>query len=462
MLDFNESASTLNGAKVSYASGTLTLADYGASQEDGYIFVFDTTEIGSGSITLTSAAFSTAANASTDNLTPATITSGTVKVTVNAPSYSVTLPNIFSGNTSVAEGQSYTFRIAAADGQYYDYTVSAAMVGTPSVTVTNNGDGSYTVANVTGDLTISGSRTPKQYTLTFVTSTGVVLPSTTPVTVTYNTPYSFTMPAQTGFSTSIESAVYASASGNVPYTLSQDSTTITIAGTAIIDDITITINQTQTSSPVTVNGNGSSDAAGYAPSATVGQAYTLTVEEDSAYTYTVTAAVAGNAVTLAGGSGSYTIAAQDVKAGQITFTVTKALKATISASEYIGNSGLWLITTQGAPRQTGRVYTCNGVAMFWSANYNAYCTLISAADLSTAQSAVLDLVTGETVDVDYTEMDVNISGTLDANDAQLVYNMYNREYTDGVSVEKYLRADVTGNKIVDVDDAVAIIAEIMK
>ncbi len=460
LLVFDETASSLNDAYVSASNGTLTLADYGESQR-GYIFVFDTINAGNGTVTLTSAALSTAADATSEDLTAATIQSGTVSVTVNKPQYTVVLPDIFTGDTAVAEGQSYTFRIAAADGQYYNYTNVSATAGGKPINVTNNGDGSYTIANVTGNLVISGTRSAKQFTLTFATSTGVTLPSTTPVTVTYKQDYQFTMPAQAGFSTGIDSAIYNSAQTNVPYTVSPDGTTVTIAGTAITDNITITINQTQTTSPVTVTGNGSSDAAGYAASATVGQAYTLTVNEDSAYTYAVSATVAGKAVTLTAANGKYTISAADVKAGQIIFTVSKTLKATISVSEYIGNSGLWLITTQGATLQNGRVYSCNGVPMLWSANYNAYCTIISAADLSAAQSAVLDLIAGETAAVDYTTTDVNMSGTVDANDAQLVYNMYMRENTDGVNVEKYLRADVTGDKIVDLDDAAAIVAEIM-
>ena len=55
--------------------------------------------------------------------------------------------------------------------------------------------------------------------------------------------------------------------------------------------------------------------------------------------------------------------------------------------------------------------------------------------------------------------DVNRTGKVDVNDAQLVYDMYNGTYSDftQVSVEKFLRADVNGTKTVDHTDAVAIV-----
>ena len=55
--------------------------------------------------------------------------------------------------------------------------------------------------------------------------------------------------------------------------------------------------------------------------------------------------------------------------------------------------------------------------------------------------------------------DVNRTGKVDVNDAQLVYDMYNGTYSNftQVSVEKFLRADVNATKVVDHTDAVAIV-----
>lgn len=62
-------------------------------------------------------------------------------------------------------------------------------------------------------------------------------------------------------------------------------------------------------------------------------------------------------------------------------------------------------------------------------------------------------------------MDVNKSEKVDANDAQLTYNMYNAMYSafsDEVTIEKFLRADVTGDRTVNVQDARMIIDEILR
>ena len=61
-------------------------------------------------------------------------------------------------------------------------------------------------------------------------------------------------------------------------------------------------------------------------------------------------------------------------------------------------------------------------------------------------------------------MDVNGTGTLDASDAQLTFNMYNAVYsnfTDDVTMEKFLRADVNGDNKIDVKDAEAIVNQIL-
>ena len=56
--------------------------------------------------------------------------------------------------------------------------------------------------------------------------------------------------------------------------------------------------------------------------------------------------------------------------------------------------------------------------------------------------------------------DVNETGVVDINDAQLVYDIYSGKYADfeKVSVRKFLRADVTKDKIVNSADAVAVVA----
>lgn len=60
--------------------------------------------------------------------------------------------------------------------------------------------------------------------------------------------------------------------------------------------------------------------------------------------------------------------------------------------------------------------------------------------------------------------DVNETGKVDVNDAQLVYDLYNTKYQDFtlVSMQKFLNADTNADGKVDVNDAVAIVNEINK
>ena len=59
--------------------------------------------------------------------------------------------------------------------------------------------------------------------------------------------------------------------------------------------------------------------------------------------------------------------------------------------------------------------------------------------------------------------DVNETGNVDVNDAQLTYNMYNAKYDsfEAVSMQKFLNADVNGNKVLDTLDSTAIVNHLL-
>lgn len=460
LFTFDEETSALYGAKVTDENGTIALADYGEIQRE-YSLAFTAAAKGTATFSLVSAAFSAAADAASNDLTPARITVPGASVQVKNQPHNVTLNALFTGPGSVEDGADYTFSAADSAFAYYNYTVSATMGGQPA-DVINNGDGTYSVKNVTGALEISGSRTAKTYQIAFSTGSGVTgLP--TDATILYGTDYSFNLPTREHYFISVTSIKYASGTA-VEHTLENGK--VTILGTAITDNIHVVIDQLQADAAVTVEGNAAADAAGYVRYAEPGVAYTLTVNEDALYQYTVAAVVNGKAVTLAGGSGSYTIAANDVSAGTITFTVNKVLKtAQITATQYLALDGtaIWLIQNPTAQLQ-GKVYQFRNVSMYWSAEYSAYCTLVVSAEKPELSADDFKLIDGTAASIDYTAMDVNASGALDANDAQFVYNMYKSTYngiTDEVTVEKYLRADVNGDAAVTTEDAAAIVAKIL-
>ncbi len=462
LLRLDESNSTLNGADYTDANGTLTLVDHGETQAAGtaYTLAFTTIADGSADLALTSAAFSDSESATTEDLTAATLSPASTSVVIAKKSHTVELPSTLSGNTTVEDGADYTFAVI---NPYYTYTITATMGGS-TVTVTDNGNGSYTIANVTGALVISALQVPKTFSVSFSSGSGVILPANG--TGTYGTNYSFAMPKQDHYATSITSAKYADGS-NVEYTIDASSGIVTIPGTAITQNITIVIDQARADATVTVTGTGASDATGYTVYATPGTAYVLTVNKNSLYQYTVSAAVNGNPVTLTESGNTYTISANDVKAGEIVFTVNKAvLTSGIEVTKYLqlNETALYLIKNVTA-KLDGSVYTYGGQAMFWSDEYQAYCTLVVAASMTANDVSASDLalISGNVVEIVY-DYDVNRSGMIDANDAQLVYNMYRVDYTGfdaNVTIEKFLRADINGDEIISTEDAAAIVARIL-
>lgn len=457
-LSFNESASTLNGASVKNADGVLTLENYGADKKCGtgvYVLSFTATANGSASVNLTSAAFSDKEGAVKSDLTVATLSSASVSLTVNKKSHAVTLPNIYTGAFTVTDGESYTF--TAKDTANYTYALPTATIGGASATVTDNRNGTYTVANVTGALVISGSRTPKSYTVTFAGNAAADVTGAA-ATATYGTDYSFTMPTATGWAYSLEGITI----GGAAYTgYSVSGNVYTIPGAAITGNMVITVNKSQTVASVTVEGSGAGAAAGYAASANIGNAYNLTITPVAGYAYTVTATMGGSPATLTKSDNTYTIASVT---GNIVFTVEQSVITDgVSVSEYLtlDDTRMWLVKNDAA-LASGSVATYDGQPMFVKGG--VYCTLVIAKELTSAEAAAkVGIAAGTAVPV--SDKDVNMSGKVDVNDAQLTYNMYNKFYnafTDDVTVEKFLRADVNGDGVINVLDAAAIISEILK
>lgn len=456
-LSFNESASNLNGATVKNANGVLTLENYGANKNcstSAYVLSFTATADGTASVSLTAAAFSDKESAVKSDLAAATMGNSSVNLTVNKRSFAVTLPDLFAGAATVTEGESYTF--TAKDTANYTYAAPTATMGGVAATVTDNGDGTYTIANVTGALVISGSRTAKSYGVTF--SGNAASEVTGASTATYGMNYSFTLSAAEGWAYSLSSVTI----GGIAYTgYSVSGSTYTIPGAAITGPIVITAVKSQTTASVTVQGSGAGAAAGYNASANIGSPYTLTITPVAGYSYTVTATMGGTETALTKDGNAYTVANVT---GNLVFTVEQSVvTGGVSVSKYLTLDGtnLWLVKNE-ATLASGSVSTYDGAPMFVKGG--VYCTLVIADTLDAEQAAAkLGIATGTATIVDST-MDVNMSGKVDANDAQLVYNMYNAEYgafTVDATVEKFLRADVNADGLVNVSDAAAIIASIL-
>lgn len=129
----------------------------------------------------------------------------------------------------------------------------------------------------------------------------------------------------------------------------------------------------------------------------------------------------------------------------------------------LNGTSVWLILNSVEKLENG-TYTYGGEEMMWSDKYGAYCILVVGNKPALLET--VDIDTGlSTKSVDYSG-DVNATDIIDINDAQLVYNIYNTSteysgFTDSVTMEKYLRADLDGSKTVTVEDATAVIDKVI-
>ena len=460
-LIFDQSGSSLGEATAKASEGTLTLEDYGAEKHCGngiYMLSFDAIADGDISVTMTRAAFSNLENAASSDLSEADINPDTVDISIGKKSFAVSLPEGMEGAEFVTDGENYTFSIS---DENYTYSDIVATVDGVYVAVTDNGDGTYTIPAVNGVLKITATRTARSYFVTFEGS-GAVDITDGATSATYGTDYSFTMPSANGWTYSL-GGITISGVNYIGYSV--EGSVYTIPGTAIKGNIVITVNKSQivNSATVSVTGSGAGAASGNATAAEIGQPYTLTIVPEEGYTYTVTATMGGKAVELTQTGNNYTIAEVT---GDIVFTVERAIVVTgVTVSEYVSVNGnkVWLIKN-AATLAEGKVPTYNGSNMLWSEEYKAYCYLVIAATLNEEEAqAAVGITDGTAVTVDY-GMDVNKTGIIDANDAQLTYNIYNAYYDafdEVVSLEKFLCADVNKDGVVNTTDAAAIINKIL-
>lgn len=461
LMKFNQEESTVGNATIKDNAGTLTLEDYGTEKNFGtgiYVLVFDAIKDGTAALTLKSAAFVNKTNAVASDLIPATLSPATLDITINKKTYKVTLSEIFTGLEEAVEGETYTF--TAADKDNYDYdTVTATMNGAPA-DVIDHGDGTYSIENVTGEISIVGYRTEKTYNVTFKGNAASEIIDGE-AKATYNTDYTFTLPTVKGWAYSMDGMLI-NGKAYTGYTV--EDSVYTIPGSAITGDIVITVNKTDTEASVTVEGTGAGIADGYAPTVDMKADYTLITVPEPGYRYTVTATMGGSKATVIDNqNNTYTI---ENVTGDIVFTIERQVIVDgVSVSQYLTLDGtiMWLVRNDVTLAQN-KVPTYDGEKMYWSEQYNAYCYLVVSETLSTEDAAAnVDITEGTANSINY-DKDINHTGKVDASDAQLTYNMYNAEYagfTVDATMEKFLCADVNGDGIVNVADAAAIIAHIL-
>lgn len=451
------------GYRVYPLSSTVRVQRYGKAAELGQALTlrFIAVGQGSGEVKVMSACVDTNANAIEFDAPDAIVLNNTTTITVSG--YTVDLPDDFKrtdADGSVIEaGGNLTF---VPKDPNYDYTVTVT-VGGVEATPTIGEDGTYTVPNVNGNVVVTSTKTPKSFNVTLGDNT------TGAATATYMKDYTFKLTPEDGYTYNMAVTI-----GGKDYTgfaaqaNDDGTTTYTILGADVTGDIVISSNK-QVKLPatftVTFEGTGVGDAKG---ESTVQEKtdYTFTVDKKANFEYTITATMGGKDVTVTEGENStYTISNVS---GDLVITIEKksTLTMEVAVSEYVqmDNKTVFLVTVTGTPEE-GKAFAYGDNVMYKTTAYgeNVYSWLVivnkgETFDKATAAAKITQAsATAEEVTQSY---DVNETNLVDINDAQLTYDIYSGKYTDfeKVSVRKFLRADVTSDKVVNSADAVAVIA----
>lgn len=451
------------GYRVYPLSSTVRVQRYGKAAELGQALTlrFIAVGQGSGEVKVMSACVDTNANAIEFDAPDAIVLNNTTTITVSG--YTVDLPDDFKrtdADGSVIEaGGNLTF---VPKDPNYDYTVTVT-VGGVEATPTIGEDGTYTVPNVNGNVVVTSTKTPKSFNVTLGDNT------TGAATATYMKDYTFKLTPEDGYTYNMAVTI-----GGKDYTgfaaqaNDDGTTTYTIPGADVTGDIVINSNKTEKQPEtftVKFEGTGAGDAKG---ESTVQEKtdYTFTVDKKANFEYTITATMGGKDVTVTEGeNNTYTIANVT---GELVITIEKesTLTMEVAVSEYVqlDDKTVFLVTVTGTPEE-GKAFAYGEDVMYKTTAYgeNVYSWLVivnkgETFDKATAAAKITQAsATAEEVTQSY---DVNETNLVDINDAQLTYDIYSGKYTDfeKVSVRKFLRADVTSDKVVNSADAVAVIA----
>lgn len=457
----------------SSAAGLLTIGGYGEPRSDRFITLnFTVKAAGEATVKLVKAQMDVRANAAKDAQTASVPAGQSGTVTILCGGFPVVLPDCATGAAYVTENGDYTF--TADPGYNYGFS---ATVNDEYIDVIDNGDGSYTIKNVTGKLVISANSTPtvKTYAVTVEGDGSGDVSPLTPATHGQN--YTFTVTQAANYDYAVAVTVNGqpvtctvSSSGSNAYTY-------TIPATSVTGPVVITVKKAPQSgtTQIVLAGSGAADVWDGVTSYTVksGEAFTFGINHQDGFDYTVIVMVGEKTLTLQRNEGStstYTIPGDYIKGGIIMVTITKTsqLALTVNAAEYvklINGNAVWLITAVPETKLPATKSLYYGdTAMFWSEKYEAYAWLLvdkgTAADIAATAKSAISVKGNSTVSVSYGG-DVNGTGHIDINDAQYIYDLYNAKHSV-LDMEKFLRCDVNGNREVNVEDVRMVVSLLLR
>lgn len=463
ILTLNMEATNIEGYRMIPGSGTVRIVRYGKAAELGDALTLSFVAAGQGKsdVKVTEAYVDTNANAIEFDAPAAAILDDTAVITVSG--YTVSLPDDFTRTDAegsvIAAGGTLTFKPVDPN---YDYTVTVTVGGGEATTVSPDENGIYTVPNVNGNVVVTSTKTAKSFNVTLGADT------TGNEKATYKTDYIFKLTPADGYVYKMTVTIGGEAYTGFTAQVNDDgTTTYTIPGADVTGNIVINSNK-QVKLPetykVTFAGAGAGDATGE-PTVQEKANYTFTVAKQENFAYTITATMGGKAVTVTeGANNTYTISNVT---GNLVITIEKksTLTMEVAVSEYVqmDNKTVFLVTVTGTPEE-GKAFAYGDNVMYKTTAYgeNVYSWLVivdkgEAFTEATAEANIIQAsATAEEVKQSY---DVNETGVVDINDAQLTYDIYSGKYTDfeKVSVRKFLRADVNLDRAVNSTDAVAVV-----
>lgn len=492
-LTLNTKADADANVTVEDNNGTVRVRRYGATQALGEALALDFTAkaTATSTVKLTNAKFDLDANSINFDAPAAAISDA--DTVVNANNFTVTLPDAFTSDETrlVPKGGSFTFKPVDS---HYTYTFTVKMGDTFTEGLTFGANDTYTIENISGNVEVTYTgKAPKQYDVTYRIDEGVEQDVTKgPETVTYLDDYSFAVTPRAGYSYRV---IYNVDNGDpfvhtviaVPTANDDGTLTYTIPGKEIVGGVEIWIDaNTESGIPVVFTGNGVEDAAsGNASSMGKNMPYYFTLNQRESCDYTVTAYYQPLATPTASkrpatvrslGNGKYVVEAVNyndylygyARSWNLVVKVEKvshsAEEVTVSKYLELNDKTMMLVTVKGTP-EGGSAFTYDGNAMYKVEGYGtdryAWLVIVDKGQTLTQEEAAAKVAisAADNVVTITPGFDVNMTGKVDVNDAQLVYDMYNGTYSDftKVSVEKFLRADVNATKVVDHTDAVAIV-----
>lgn len=452
--------------------GRLTIGGYGEVRSDRFITLnFTVKAAGEATVKLVKAQMDVRANAAKDAQTASVPAGQSDTVTILCGGFPVELPKCATGDAYVTANGDYTF--TADPGK--DYGFSATVDG-KTVAIINNGDGSYTIKNVTGKLVISANSTPTVKTYAVTVEGDGSDDVNAPTSATHGQEYTFTVTQAANYDYAVAVTVNGqpvtctvSSSGSNAYTY-------TIPAASVTGSVVITVKKAPQSgtTQIVLTGSGAADIWGDVTSYTVksGEAFTFGISHQEGFDYTVTVMAGEETLTLQRNenASTYTIPGDYIKGGIIMVSITKTaqLALTVNAAEYvklINGNAVWLITAVPETKLPATKSLYYGdTAMFWSEKYEAYAWLLvgkgTAADIAAAAKSAISVKGNSTVSVSYGG-DVNGTGRIDINDAQYIYDLYNTKHS-ALDMEKFLRCDVNGDREVNVEDVRMVVSLLLR